>query len=203
MRITTTLFVGFSLALAGCQTGGSNGILGSVGNNEAANSTVEGTNPNDGRRLKNTQNRLTNYCPRITIRAGTETLRIMPRGVDTSEAGQVRYQATITQVARECSYVGDQLRIRVGAKGRVITGPKGVPGTVSLPLRVAVQQGNCSRHFRLTEVPATIAAGQSSTLFQLVDNDIIMPAPSSINVQIFVGFDETRNAKASTTPCTS
>lgn len=203
MRVTTALFVGLSLVLAGCQTGGSNGVLGSAANSNDSQPDSIGTNPNDNRQLKNTQNALTNYCPSIVIRAGTESFRIMPRGVDDSDSSQVRYQATITDVARECRYVGDQLFIKVGAKGRVISGPKGGPGSFTLPLRVAVQEGNCSRHFRLTELPATIPNGQVFTSFQLVDDQIVMPAPRSINVQIYVGFDETRNAKASAAPCSA
>ena len=53
----------------------------------------------------------------------------------------LRYQATITQTARECTINGGQITARIGIQGRVIAGPAGAPPTVEMPLRVAVVQG--------------------------------------------------------------
>ena len=53
----------------------------------------------------------------------------------------VRFQATITRTARECSINGGEITARIGIQGRVIAGPAGAPPSVQVPLRVAVVQG--------------------------------------------------------------
>lgn len=196
-----------TLMLASCQTSGSDGVLsgilpGKADNPEiASNQPQPGTNPNDGTRLINTQNALTNYCPAVRIRAGTEAYRIY-KGKNRENPNELRYQASISKVARECSYVGQNLEIKVGARGWVITGPAGGPGQVRVPIRVAVQQGDCSRHFKLHKFETTVPAGDNKALFEFVDDTIVIPAPSSKNVRIYLGFDETPDAKASAQNCT-
>ena len=199
--------IGLMLFLAACQTSGSDGILSSaVPDKEAAGgnsavSSLRGDNPNDNRRLKNTQNAMTDYCPAVRIRSGTETYRVFPRGADKEDLDQLEYQATITRVARECDYQNGQLLIKIGARGRLITGPKGAPGNFEMPIRVAVQQGGCSRHFKLHRKQAQIPSGQSGTNFEFVDDTIAMPAPRSPNVRMFIGFDEGPYNNPSTAVC--
>lgn len=193
--------------LSACQTSGPDGVLSGVlpkkkePQQVALNEPVPGTNPNAKSKLANVSNKLTDYCPAVRIRAGTESIRFY-KGKDRSNGDNVRYQATLTKVARECSYVGQNLEITVGALGRVITGPAGSAGTVKLPIRVAVQQGGCSRHFQLHQTEAAIGQGAAFSKFEFVDEKIVIPAPTSTNVRIFLGFDETPSAQSSTAACT-
>ena len=53
----------------------------------------------------------------------------------------LRFQATITKTARECTINGGEITARIGIQGRVIAGPAGAPASVQVPLRVAVVQG--------------------------------------------------------------
>jgi len=197
--------------LSACQTSGSDGILSSVlpGKKDAATTTAAqtpaaqqtGQNPNAGSKLINTRNALTDYCPAVRIRAGTETYRTFPKGADKENLDNITYQATIGKVARECNYVGQTLQIKIGARGRVITGPKGQPGTLEMPIRVAVQEGSCSRHFKLYRQQAVIGGGSSSTNFQFVDDTIVIPAPKATNIRMYIGFDEGPYGEPSTKPC--
>ena len=201
------LAIGGVAFLSACQTSGPDGILSGVlpkkkePQQVAANGPETGTNPNAKSKLINVRNSLTDYCPAVRIRAGTESIRLY-KGKDRSNGDNVRYQATLTKVARECAYVGQNLEITIGALGRVITGPAGGAGSVTLPIRVAVQQGGCSRHFELHQTQAAIAQGSTYSKFEFVDDKIVIPAPTSTNVRIFLGFDETPNAKSSTSACT-
>ena len=195
--------------LAACQTSGVDGVFSGVLPKKKEEGTqvakleepVPGTNPNANSKLKNVTNELTDYCPAVRIRAGTESIRFY-KGKDRTKEDNLRYQATLTKVARECAYVGQNLEIKVGALGRVITGPAGGPGTVKMPIRVAVQQGGCSRHFELHQTQATIGQGTTNSGFEFVDEKIVIPAPTAVNVRVFLGFDETPNAKASAEACT-
>ena len=192
--------------LSACQTSGPDGVLSGIlpkkkePQQVAGNVREPGTNPNAKSKLINVHNKLTDYCPAVRIRAGTESIRFY-KGKDRSKGDNVRYQATLTKVARECTYVGQDLEITVGALGRVITGPAGGAGNVKLPIRVAVQQGGCSRHFELHQTEATVAQGTAYSKFEFVDEKIVIPAPTSTNVRIYLGFDETPKAQSSTAAC--
>lgn len=211
--VVKSIAVSASLLLASCQTSGSDGVLSGLlpGQDKAQNTAQDqqvasnqqtpGSNPNDGTRLINTQNSLTSYCPAVRLRQGTESYRIY-KGKDRENPNDLRYQVAINKVARECNYVGQNLEIKVGARGWVITGPAGGPGSLRVPIRVAVQQGDCSRHFKLHQYETSVAQGETRAEFQFVDDTIVIPAPSTKNVRIYLGFDETPDAKASTQNCT-
>ncbi len=179
--------------LAGCQTSGGDGVLSNAlptEENTPASNTTPGTNPNAVTRLKNTRTSLTDYCPAVRLRAGTETFRVVPKNKDAENSDNVRYQATITKVARECKYVGQNLEIKVGARGRVITGPSGEPGSLTMPIRVAVTEGGETIYSKLYRQPGTIDPGKTNTTFSFVDENVVIPAPRRTNVRVFVGFDE-------------
>ncbi len=161
-----------------------------------------GRNPNASSIQKNTYTKLSDYCPSLRIRAGTEAMRFYAKGADRANPNNVRYQATITKVARECNYVGNNLEITIGAKGRVITGPAGKSGEFNMPIRVAIQEKNCSHHFDLHQQVGRIAQGATFGRFQFVDQTISIPAPRELNVVMYIGFDEGPYGKPSTKPCT-
>lgn len=177
------------LVLGACQTSGDESLI-SKALPSADNQQGTGQNPNAGTRLANTRNALSDYCPAVRIRAGTETFREFPKGKDKENPDNVRYQAAITKVARECAYVGQELQIKVGAKGRVITGPEGGAGTLTMPIRVAVTRGDDTVYSKLHRQPSTISAGAASTDFSFVDDQVVIAAPTSTNVRVYIGFDE-------------
>ena len=189
--------VGLSLMVASCQTSGGNIVSDAAPTTESSTNIEQQAAANDSRlnpnartRLKNTRSALSEYCPTVSIRAGTETFRVFPKGADKEDADNVRYQATITRAARECAYVGQNLTLKVGAKGRVITGPSGQSGNITMPIRVAVTEGGETVYSKLFRPVETIASGSTNTQFSFVDNDVVIPAPRNANVRVYIGFDE-------------
>jgi hypothetical protein len=135
-------------------------------------------------------------CPMITVRDGTEALRNYERGRE-GDPVALRYQGTVTRVARECSFTGDNhVRIRFGVAGRLITGQAGSPGNYELPLRVAmVRQGSGGQAVwsQLYRVPVTVEPGQGSGNFSLVAEDIEFTLPAGDGFGwyvVYAGFDE-------------
>src|SRR5512145_2073937 len=76
-------------------------------------------------------------CPGVDIRSGASTLNIAAK-TGQATAGDLRYQLSFGQTARECTVQGGAMSIKVGVQGRVILGPMGGPGIVDVPLRYAV-----------------------------------------------------------------
>ncbi|MES2907118.1 MAG: hypothetical protein V4691_08895 [Pseudomonadota bacterium] len=131
-------------------------------------------------------------CPKIEQRTGTETLRSFEVGTPGTPA-DLKWQANLTSMARECSILGVEVGIKTALSGRVILGPKGKAGNFTVPVRVAVvRKGSEALWSRVANVDVTVPAGSASGLFTLVIDDILFPREATdtlADVQVFVGFD--------------
>ena len=133
-------------------------------------------------------------CPRVDIRQGASTLSLMdPKAA--SPALGLRYQGTITRTARECTVRDKMVHIRIGLQGRIIVGPAGGPGQVTVPLRYALlKEGLAPRaiYTKLYHLPVTVPAGQSNVVFTHVEEEMTVPMPSALEFDdyvIYVGYD--------------
>ena len=61
-------------------------------------------------------------CPPVSIRAGASTYAVGTAGKQ-PVGNDLRFQASITRTARQCTRNGDQITARIGIQGRVIAGP--------------------------------------------------------------------------------
>lgn len=132
-------------------------------------------------------------CPQVTVRAGASTYGVGATGKP-AVGNDVRFQASITKMARECVRNGADILARIGIQGRVIAGPAGAPNTVEVPLRVAVVQGGvgekviASKAYRTT---VEMSEG-GSVPFTFVAEDLSYPVPSAAVADsyiFYVGFD--------------
>ncbi|MGY4627949.1 hypothetical protein [Bradyrhizobium sp. USDA 4486] len=132
-------------------------------------------------------------CPQVTVRAGASTYGVGATGKP-AVGNDVRFQASITKMARECTRNGAEITARIGIQGRVIAGPAGAPSTVEVPLRVAVVQGGvgekviASKAYRTT---VEMSEG-GSVPFTFVAEDLSYPVPSPAVADsyiFYVGFD--------------
>jgi hypothetical protein len=132
-------------------------------------------------------------CPSVTVRAGASTYAVAAPGKQ-AVGNDVRFQATVTKMARECSRNGGEITARIGIQGRVIAGPAGAPTSVEIPLRVAVVIGGvgekvvASKAYRTT---VEMSEG-GSVPFTFVAEDLTYPVPSAAvadSYVFYVGFD--------------
>jgi hypothetical protein len=132
-------------------------------------------------------------CPQVTVRAGASTYAVGANGKQ-AVGNDVRFQATITKMARECIRSGGDITARIGIQGRVIAGPAGAPTTVEVPLRIAVVQGGVGEKVIASKAYRT-TVGMSeggSVPFTFVAEDLTypVPPPAVADTYIFyVGFD--------------
>ena len=132
-------------------------------------------------------------CPPVAIRAGASTYAVAAPGKQ-AIGNDLRFQATITKTARECSINGGEITARIGIQGRVIAGPAGAPSSVQVPLRVAVVQGGVSEKTIATKAYQTTVnmTESGSEPFTLVAEDLIYPAPAGAVADsyiFYIGFD--------------
>ena len=133
------------------------------------------------------------YCPPLQVRAGTSPIEVYERGHEKEQA-YVRYLASISQTARECTMSGDTLTIKVGVAGRVVAGPKGSAGNNTQPERIAVTKqlgGDGPIYSELFKIPVTLSAPSFGANYnQVFDQVVVQAPPADRNLIIFVGFDE-------------
>jgi hypothetical protein len=136
-------------------------------------------------------------CPEVKVRTGAATLMVGNKPSEGEPAPlDVRYQGSIVNYARECHLNAGLLTVKVGVEGRIITGPAGGPGTVNVPLRIAVVHEGVNPTMvvtKLTMIPVTVSSSVDRVTFTHVDPDIAFalpqPASSVASYVIYVGFD--------------
>ncbi len=132
-------------------------------------------------------------CPDVRVRPGASTYAVALPGKQ-AVGNDLRYQATIVRFARDCNLNAGQVTARIGIQGRVIAGPAGAPGSVEVPLRVAVVQGGVGEKTITTKVVrTTVAMDESGSVpFSVVAEDVVYPAVSAdLNDSyiFYIGFD--------------
>lgn len=132
-------------------------------------------------------------CPVVKIRAGASTYAVATPGKQPA-GSDLRYQATITRTARDCTRSSGQIIARIGIQGRVIAGPAGTPATVEIPLRVAVVQAGVHEKVISTKVYRTSVSmsEDASVPFSLVGEDLAYTMPAGLtsdNYVFYIGFD--------------
>lgn len=111
-------------------------------------------------------------CPKAEILDGTVAYRA--GGADSARG--VAHQAAIVDFARECALISEsQLRIRVGVRGRVVLGENGKPGTISVPVRIAVRRGDATVFSKLVATSVTIPASDTQAGFVVVEEQVVIP----------------------------
>jgi hypothetical protein len=132
-------------------------------------------------------------CPPVSIRAGASTYAVGASG-KAATGSDVRFQATITKTARDCTKMNGEITARIGIQGRIIAGPAGAPAQVEIPLRVAVVQGGVSEKVIATKpYRTTVAMSEDGNVpFTLVADDLVYPIPPGAtgdNYIFYIGFD--------------
>ena len=136
-------------------------------------------------------------CPDVQVRTGAATLMIGSKpGEGVPAALDLRYQGSIIRTARECHVNAGIMTMKVGVEGRVITGPAGGPGTVDVPLRIAVVQEGINPKVVVSKFGREIVTVNNSVdrvIFTHVESDVAFPLPQPLGLinayVVYVGFD--------------
>jgi hypothetical protein len=137
---------------------------------------------------------LDDNCPSADIRQGASTLAIATK-TQQATGSDLRYQLSITQLARQCALEGPEVRIRVGVQGRVIVGPAGAPNQVDVPLRYAVVREGVEPKTIISKfrrIPVALPPGTTNVSFTDIEEDLRFPMPSRTELEayvVYIGFD--------------
>ena len=133
-------------------------------------------------------------CPSFSVWPRDKRLTIYESGRAGDNSG-VRHRGELTKTARECQIGTDKVTVKYGFAGRVLLGPKGKSGTLTLPLKVHVT--DASRNIVSSEkvnVKVKIPQGMPVGYFSAV-REVSFALKSGVRpgqYNVFVAFD--RNA---------
>ncbi|OWV85635.1 hypothetical protein ATY75_24250 [Rhizobium sp. N122] len=127
-------------------------------------------------------------CPQIFMRDQDAIFRTYAKGKK-DDPQQIVFQASFGDYTRQCSLSDTNLTMTVVAQLRLITGPAGAPGPVTLPIRVTILDGETVLYSEVTKFPTEIPAGAPGTQVIFRKDGIKMPVGSGALVRVNVGFD--------------
>lgn len=178
--LTSLALSGILFIAAGCQSDGSS----------TAGLTSAADQPQT-EKIKESELRA--YCPQVALRDGTAFFNTYQRGGEDDPAKLV-YQASIADVTRSCTYGEGTLTMNIAVAGKIVPGPAGAPGSVTMPIRVAVTklttEGEEVLYSQLHQYPVAVADGAGATQFLFNDPNVTFPAPTARNIRVYAGYDE-------------
>ncbi|RRI05427.1 hypothetical protein EH240_05955 [Mesorhizobium tamadayense] len=103
---------------------------------------------------------------------------------------KIIYQAAITDVTRDCTHENGQLTMKIAVAGKVVPGPLFTPGTITMPIRVAVQHGPDVLYSQLHQYQVQVTDPSAATQFVFTDANVVVPEPTARDYQAYAGYDE-------------
>ena len=134
------------------------------------------------------------HCPQVVAWPRDRLLTIYQPG-HVGDNLAVVHRGEITKMARECQLYSDRVVVKYGFAGRVLLGPKGTPGTISMP--VSVRVAGAEQKTLATDkmsIAATVPAGNPVGYFSMV-REIAFPilvGTRPEDYKVFVAFDRTQ-----------
>ncbi|MFP5075880.1 hypothetical protein ACLE20_01095 [Rhizobium sp. YIM 134829] len=128
-------------------------------------------------------------CPQVFLREGTAIYRTYSKGGAKDDPNAIVYQASLADTTRQCIQNETELKVTVVAQGRVVSGPAGGAGTMTMPIRVAATDGDKVLSSELTQFPAQVQPGAGATQF-IFSKVVTLPAGAGSYAKIYLGFDE-------------
>jgi hypothetical protein len=130
-------------------------------------------------------------CPAVSIAPGDNNITFSVKGGN-NDGLSVMHRGEITKTARECAASNGGMSVRYGFAGRVLLGPQGKVGTITLPVKVTVlDSGHKTLKSENVKVPVTITPDQTAGFFS-VTRDVVVPVAagaSARSYQIVIAFD--------------
>ncbi|PKA40182.1 hypothetical protein CWR43_26585 [Rhizobium sullae] len=133
-------------------------------------------------------------CPQIFMKDQDAIFRTYAKG-KTGDNSQIVHQAAIGDYTRQCTLNEQNLSMTVVAQIRLIAGPAGGPGRVTLPLRITAYDGQDVVSSEVVPFTAEIPAGQTAAQVLFRKDGFKLPVGSGALVRINIGFDQGQAAK--------
>ncbi|WP_207903494.1 hypothetical protein [Rhizobium azibense] len=133
-------------------------------------------------------------CPQIYMKDQDAIFRTYAKG-KTGDNSQIVHQAAIGDYTRQCTLNEQNLTMTIVAQIRLIAGPAGGPGRITLPVRITAFDGQDVVTTEVVPFTAEIPAGQTAAQVLFRKDGFKLPVGSGALVRVNVGFDQGLAAK--------
>ena len=134
------------------------------------------------------------HCPQVVAWPHDRLLTIYAGGqVGNTQA--IVHRGEITKLARECQIYGDRVTVKFGVAGRVLLGPKGAPGQVTLPVSIKVADADRKVLANDKASVSTIVPTENPVGYFSVVKEITFPITMGMrpeDYKVFVAFERTQ-----------
>ncbi|TNM66768.1 PilZ domain-containing protein [Aliirhizobium smilacinae] len=135
------------------------------------------------------------YCPQVVMRDQNAVYRSYAKGGQ-DNPDKLLYQVSFNDSTRQCTANETTITINLIAQGRVVQGPAGTPGSVSLPILVEVVDGDNIIYSQKVAYPVDVPVGGTQFIFSKADVQIPNnPGGASRFTRVRLGFDNAPAAK--------
>ena len=129
------------------------------------------------------------YCPQIVLPEQTAVYQSFARGGD-KNADKLLFQASFGDFTRQCTANEATMTINVLAQLRLVQGPAGTPGKVTVPILVEVLDGDKTIYSQKVAFPVDMSAGSTQLIFNKPDVQIPNAAGGASRfTRVRLGFD--------------
>jgi hypothetical protein len=130
-------------------------------------------------------------CPRFVVAPRDNHITFYEQG-HAGDGLAIMHRGEITKTARECQVEPGRVTVKYGFSGRVLLGPKGKPGNISLPLNVSVNDAKRAKVASdNVKVDVTVEADKPIGYFSAV-RTVTFAVPEGSRpgeFEVMVGFD--------------
>ena len=133
------------------------------------------------------------FCPQISLRDGTSFYRTYAKA-KSEDPKDVVFQASLADMTRSCARTESTLTITALLQGRLISGPQGKAGSINLPIRVTVIDGEQQVYSEVESYAVALADVNQPTQF-VYSRQIPVPGTVSNLTRVYVGFDTEKKKK--------
>ena len=183
------------LMLAGCGMGTLSGGIGSFTGSAPADESVNQDSllaaaKQDGTDVLGTAGGAST-CPIVTVASADQTLTVYAEGAN--DALSIMHRGEISKTARECRIQPGSVTVKYGFAGRVLLGPKGAPGIISMPLMATlVDQAGQPLQTQPVSVQVEINPAQPIGYFSTVQTIqfLLQPGQRPADFKLAIAFDK-------------
>lgn len=132
-------------------------------------------------------------CPQMKVWPADRHVTVYEIG-RVGDALAVMHRGSITKTARECHVSASSVNVKYGFAGRVLMGPKGQEGTVTLPVKVHVTDGSGTKlKTETVNVRVNLSREKPVAYFSIVRTVgfNVTPGLPADSYRLFVAFDRT------------
>ncbi|WP_367715484.1 hypothetical protein AB2N04_15940 [Nitratireductor sp. GISD-1A_MAKvit] len=173
--------------VSGCQSDDATAGLNLQDGNVQRQQQVAQTSSQPGGAVRESELRA--YCPPVSLREGTAYFTTYQKGGE-GQPDKVLYQASITDVTRRCNYGTGSFGMTVAVAGRVVPGPVGSTGSITMPIRIVALRGDEVVYSKLFQHQVAINDTAGATQFIFNDPNVMISGAPDRSVRLMVGYDE-------------